>query len=367
MPELKSSEKENQIDAYLNADEIPFWLTESFLKNILKIYFNEDKLIVSEFKVQQCGGKGDSYVSKMYRVGINFNDGKSLEVLKFISFIIKTPPSAELATNMLGPENYDVQAKEMEMYGENFPKFKKILSAVIEDISLFPNMFFVDRALDLIVLEDLAKKNFIMADRLKGLDNQHIQMTLRKLAQYHAASAMVLANDPNAFLHQNAGMYTRRSDSFHPIFKSLYDCFSAEVSTWKGFEYYSKKLSKVRETFMETSLKAFDRDDNDFNVLIHGDLWTNNIMFKYDEAENPIDASLIDFQFVCYGSPALDLIYFLYTSTTDELRHENFEESVQFYFYELQNMLKKLGYDMEKFPTLHAFQMQVMKKYFYGR
>jgi hypothetical protein len=43
------------------------------------------------------------------------------------------------------------------------------------------------------------------------------------------------------------------------------------------------------------------------------------------------------------------------------------EELIQYYYYELKDVLTRLGYDMKKVPTLHAFQMQVFKKYIYGK
>lgn len=42
------------------------------------------------------------------------------------------------------------------------------------------------------------------------------------------------------------------------------------------------------------------------------------------------------------------------------------EEMIQFYYYELKDVLERLGYDMKKLPTLHAFQIQVYRKYIYG-
>ena len=43
------------------------------------------------------------------------------------------------------------------------------------------------------------------------------------------------------------------------------------------------------------------------------------------------------------------------------------EELQQYYYYELKNLLCQLGYDMKKFPTLHEFHRQILKKYFYGK
>lgn len=43
--------------------------------------------------------------------------------------------------------------------------------------------------------------------------------------------------------------------------------------------------------------EAVERDDTEFNVLTHGDLWVNNIMFKYDQTCGNGDAP-VDIKFV---------------------------------------------------------------------
>lgn len=56
----------------------------------------------------------------------------------------------------------------------------------------------------------------------------------------------------------------------------------------------------------------------------------------------------------------------MYTSTTDELRENNIEELLQLYYYEVKDLLIKLGHDMKGLPTLQAFQMEISSKFFFG-
>ena len=47
------------------------------------------------------------------------------------------------------------------------------------------------------------------------------------------------------------------------------------------------------------------------HTLTHGDFWSNNIMFAYDDDGAVKDLIIIDYQLVNYGHPAYDLVYFV--------------------------------------------------------
>lgn len=362
---LLSEMPDAKADELLTADEIPVWLNELFVERILQQHHRDGNLKVKNLRIKQCGGKGDSYASMMYRVGIFFCDGINPDTTQFASCIAKTLPEHDIAIEKLGSNNYNVQNKEMEIYQNILPEMQKILASIDEDSEIFPLVLAVDRKLDVIVLEDLAEKKFVMADRLKGLDLDHTLMALRKLARMHAASVIIHKKNPSAFAHLDTGFFTRKTDVFHVMFESLCEAFIEEVALWEGYEHYGKKLKNVRETLIARAQRAFDCDPGDLHVLNHGDLWTNNLMYTYDESGAPVDAVLLDFQFASFGSPALDLIYFLFTSTNEDLRPDRIEELMQFYFYELKSLLMRLDYDMETFPSLHTFSQQVLKKFFY--
>lgn len=62
------------------------------------------------------------------------------------------------------------------------------------------------------------------------------------------------------------------------------------------------------------------RPSGAMNVLNHGDLWVNNMMFKYDGNGRPIDLVFVDYQMSFYSSPGIDINYFLNTSPKIDVR-----------------------------------------------
>lgn len=296
-----------KVDDLLSKDEIPVWLNEEYFENLLNTCFQKSDLRVKALIIKRCGGQGENYASKMYRVGTFLHEDSKKET-QLQSFIVKTLPENDLALEKLGSDNFNVQNKEMEIYETILPELEHILNSIGENDTIFPKIVAVDRNVDAIILEDLQEKNFVMADRAQGLDLNHILLALRKLAKMHAASLVMHERNPKAFNNMTTGFFTRKTSAFHVMFQSLLEAMTEEVNQWPGYEHYAKKLYTLQKTMIKSATRAFDCDDGDLHVLTHGDLWVNNLMLKYDENNNPIDAVMLDFQFACYGSPALDLI-----------------------------------------------------------
>lgn len=68
-----------------------------------------------------------------------------------------------------------------------------------------------------------------------------------------------------------------------------------------------------------------------FSVVCHGDFNRNNVLFRYDELGLPADVLLFDFGTPRYGSPALDLSFFLYMNTTQNLRKSRLDDLLNAY------------------------------------
>jgi len=91
-----------------------------------------------------------------------------------------------------------------------------------------------------------------------------------------------------------------------------------------------KRFNKMIDN-IDSSLKRAFEPQEPFSVVCHGDFNVNNVYFRYDETGLPIDVLIFDFGTPRYGSPALDLSFFLYMNTTQDMREKRWDDLLNEY------------------------------------
>lgn len=79
------------------------------------------------------------------------------------------------------------------------------------------------------------------------------------------------------------------------------------------------------------------------NVFSHVDLWTSNVMFKYNDENGqkiPTQAILLDFQLSRYLPPAVDVLISIYLNTNRKFRDQYFNHLKSLYWTHLRCELK---------------------------
>lgn len=113
--------------------------------------------------------------------------------------------------------------------------------------------------------------------------------------------------------------------------------------------------------------QAVQVDDNDFNVLNHSHLWTDNIMFLYDDGgQELLETYFVDYSYPKCGSPAQDLFYFIVSSVQADIKTKQFDYLIHYYHLNLVENLQLLHYP-KMIPTLAELHVILHKYSIWGK
>ena len=186
-------------------------------------------------------------------------------------------------------EDIDIFQRESEAISKMAPHIQSVLQKAFgdsENIQPFAAKCLYSQfrpQVIAIVLEDLKVQGFKMAERTKGLDMDHCSLVLRTLARYHATTAVLYKQNPDFFRSFNDSVFDEKSkNNIDSFFGYSVRNLAKEIEKWPEFDDRFKiKLQKISEIVVDYIIQAYMRQEGDFNVLNHGDLWLNNMMFRY--------------------------------------------------------------------------------------
>lgn len=183
---------------------------------------------------------------------------------------------------------------------------------------------------------------------------EDLKATVKTIAKFHAASYIFeeeksrelnrsyrIWEDYSEFLQEPAGGRNWRDTGRNAIIE-----FLKAHSKYKNEPNTLAKAESIIPKLYDKALNLMKPSEEYRNVVVHRDLWTNNILVKRQSKVDP-HAIIVDFQTVLYSSPMLDLSSLIYFNTTRAER-ENFTSSFfDIYYNTLSTVLLNFGLNLE--------------------
>ncbi|XP_017843707.2 uncharacterized protein LOC108600259 [Drosophila busckii] len=318
-------------------------LSNSDIQGLCQSYLNQNELdaifeIVS-YQLQRTSDAPAGFLGSHFylQVLLQLQDNE----LKTLLFFCKSAPQGN-ATRMEYLEDFGVFQKEIAVYQHVLPA----LQAVVAEVA--PKCYYADK--NLLVFENLIDQDYRMgAERDGVLNYEQLHCCLKTLAALHAGSiiqdqrgAKRLELQENSY-PLNVPPEHLRMVNFNQACEVL-KCFIQTIPK------YQSRLDYILANFTPRMSKIFElvqTSKTRLNVVSHGDLWANNILFQYGKyGETPLQCRFVDFQLARYAPPAMDLLTVLSIPTTSQFRAAHLHELLAEYYRFMSEFLKRADLDI---------------------
>uniref|UniRef100_A0A182QMU3 CHK kinase-like domain-containing protein n=1 Tax=Anopheles farauti TaxID=69004 RepID=A0A182QMU3_9DIPT len=357
---------------------VPEYINDRLIERSLVQGLGVKRPRIVERSITRATANGDNYMSDVFRIAVRYvdegEDGPAST--RTLSLVVKSLPDTGQRGHMI--EEIQAYEKEVCMFQEIVPK----LARMTNDAFFAARCFYAsDLPERLLVFEDLKTLGYATANRQAGLDFDHCALVMRKIGQFHAASMRFAEQEPELLRRRfNFNMfnpaYSEVSEHVRTILeKGLETLIEVARNQWDGFDQsIVAKMEQLAPVYVDRLRECLHQDseaDGGYRVLNHGDLWSNNMMFRYGngpDAEGrivPQDVAFVDLQISFYTSPGVDLNYALANCPNYDTR-SRLDELIGLYHASFKATLERLAYDARPIPTLADVRREIRRMEFFA-
>ncbi|KAK5646492.1 hypothetical protein RI129_004956 [Pyrocoelia pectoralis] len=311
-------------------DNIHELLSLEDCRKVIQAKLGRNGIKVLSHKIQSFSDKVEGLMGQHYRVEIEYKDEKVNSeqfFMKILNGTMKTIFDLCISVNAYEKEEF--------IYTTYLDELKKFNI----DLDCLPRCYLCKPYLT--VLEDLSVKGFLAAGGV-DLDLDTCKTALETVAKFHCSSILY-----EFYKSKDQGSPFSLVDTYPSVFRNVLICKDNNL----GRQWFLKSVEGVCELIRiipENDIKkdVFEKElreyvsrlyeiNEGFNdslcTILHGDLWSNNFLFKYHEGK-PCESILLDFQLIKYGPPSLDVLHFIYNNTRKCFRDLNIQHLIDYYY-----------------------------------
>lgn len=142
---------------------------------------------------------------------------------------------------------------------------------------------------NMLVLEDLNKSGYKMANRFEKLDLDHALITLSKLAQFHASSFVDKEKITSGKQMSREPFSKEMLAQFHPLTLIKVKEVIKVIKTLNFAPEVVAECEKWVEMDSMVMYNLWHPNNLNFTTVIHGDCWMNNMLYSYNDKNDVED------------------------------------------------------------------------------
>lgn len=224
---------------------------------------------------------------------------------------------------------------------------------------------------DYIALDDLGRYGYTTADRQNGLSLTYCNLIMELLGRFHGVSIAMKDQRPEEFKKlENSLEETyyadRLTDWYAGVLKNQLIVTKDALQKENPGSVEEEKMLKFADSQLYKKMVKLTHNRNKNSVISHGDCWAPNFMMTHDENGIPTEMKMIDFQLARCSSPALDLSFFIYSCTTQELREKHYDDLLKVYHKSLSDLVRDLGSDPTVLFPFSDFEKEMQESARFG-